>query len=467
MLATETEPLESFAGLDNAQVTERLRDLELVLRRAEADVAAVISESQRRGVYADDSHHSVKAWLKANVNWSDSQVFRRKRLAKLLQAYPTVAESLRDGHIGIAQADELARVYSNPRVRDQFDESIELLLVQAEQLEFVQAKLCLKRFESFADTNGAHNDREASIANRTATIGEFDGSLFLKATGGSAEDAAEMIAIFNTELEAQFQIDVAERTRLHGADAPASMLPRSDAQRRFDALQAIIRRAALVPADAKAPKPLVNIIIDQRSFEEALHAHGLGADPVDLPDIDPSLRRSETSTGIAVLPDVAVKAAFTGHVRRVVINSAGVVINMGRKQRLFTGSAREAAKLMAYRCEVRGCDVPGTFAEVDHIVEWGDDGCTDTDNADIDCKHHNLVKHRKKWRVERRSDGQIVYHRPDGTPMLPVGQRPPPETEEERQNRHIRQRVDALIETRIARDKQLADDAREADADEN
>ena len=111
-------------------------------------------------MYGDDSHHSVKGWLKANVNWSNSQVFRRRRLARLLEAYPTVGVSLREGHIGVAQADELARVYANVRVRDQFDESIELLLVQAEQLEFDQAKLCLKRWESFADADGAHNDRE-------------------------------------------------------------------------------------------------------------------------------------------------------------------------------------------------------------------------------------------------------------------------------------------------------------------
>jgi len=262
-----------------------------------------------------------------------------------------------------------------------------------------------------------------------------------------------MIAIFNTERETQFQIDVAERTRLYGPDAPASMLPRSDAQRRFDAIQAIFRRSTRVPADSKAPKPLVNIIINQRSFEENLHNHGLGDDPTDLPEVDPSLRRCETATGIAVLPDASVKAALTGHVRRVVLDSAGVVINMGRKQRLFTGSAREAAKLMAYRCDVRGCDVPGMFAEVDHMTEWVHDGCTDTDNACNDCKSHNLAKHLKKYRVERKPDGQVVYYRPDGTPMLPVGQHPPPETDQQQQNRHIKQRLNALCEQRKARDK--------------
>ena len=90
MLATEADPLN---GLDSAALTERLRSLELEARRVEAELACVISESQRRGVYGVDSHTSIKGWLKANANWSNSQVFRRRRLARLVEAYPTVGES--------------------------------------------------------------------------------------------------------------------------------------------------------------------------------------------------------------------------------------------------------------------------------------------------------------------------------------------------------------------------------------
>ena len=112
--------------------------------------------------------------------------------------------------------------------------------------------------------------------------------------------------------------------------------------------------------------------------------HFYGPDPVDLADIDFSLRRSETSTGIALLPEAVLRAALGGYVRRIVVDSAGVVINMGRRQRLFTGAAREAAKLMAHRCDFRGCDIPVTFAEVDHIDEWQqDNGTTDQNNASV------------------------------------------------------------------------------------
>ncbi|RLE20678.1 MAG: hypothetical protein DRJ50_10375, partial [Actinobacteria bacterium] len=67
MLTTAADPMSGLDGLDSAGLTERLRNLELEARRVEADLADVISESQRRGVYVDDSHTSMKGWLKANV----------------------------------------------------------------------------------------------------------------------------------------------------------------------------------------------------------------------------------------------------------------------------------------------------------------------------------------------------------------------------------------------------------------
>jgi len=320
--------------------------------------------------------------------------------------------------------------------------SIGVLLNLVEQLSFEDAQVCLKRWETLADLDGAHKTREMSKAARTATVTELDGALFLKATGGTAEDAAEIVAIFDAAVEAEFQTDVTERGRLHGSDAPASLLARSDAQRRFDAMQTIFRRSVSVPDGAKPPKPLVNILIDQRSFEDTLYAHGYSPNPeddltdddlsdVEVSDVDLAQRRCETSTGIAVLPDVALKAALIGHVRRVVIDSAGVVINMGRKQRLFTGSAREAAKLLTHRCRFVGCDVPATYAEVDHLDEWErDNGTTDQNNAAINCKTHNRAKHRG-FRAERQPNGQIVFYKPDGTPMTPIGRRPPPETNDQ------------------------------------
>lgn len=414
--------VEGLRDLDDAALTARFRALELELREREAEMAAVIAEGERRNIAAVDDHHSMKGWLAANANWSNAQIARRRRLSKLVDAIPDVGERLATGAIGVAQADELATVFANPRCADQLPGSIEVLLEHAEQLSFRDARTCLRRWQMFADLDGAHRDREISRAGRTATVAELDGVLYLSATGGTAEDAAEMTAIFQQALQREFEADVAERTRLHGADAPTSLLPRTDAQRRFDAVQAIFRRAVAVPDGARPPAPLVNLITDQRTLEETLVRHGLAPAPIDLPDVDFSERRCETADGTIVVPDVMLRAALVCHVRRVVVNSAGIPVEMGRKRRLFTGAARDAAKLMAHHCEFPGCDVPAAHAQVDHLDEFHEYGPTDPANSSIICGVHNRAKHRK-YRARRDSHGRVTYYRRDGTVMAPVGRR--------------------------------------------
>ena len=119
-----------------------------------------------------------------------------------------------------------------------------------------------------------------------------------------------------------------------------------------------------------------------------------------------------------------VRAALTGHVRRVVVDTDGVVINFGRTRRLFAGGARTALKLMAQSCENVGCDVGQLSCQIDHIQEWiRDGGATDTDNGAVKCGGHNRSKHRLGITERRDKFGKLIQFRRDGTPITPVGQR--------------------------------------------
>ncbi len=240
---------------------------------------------------------------------------------------------------------------------------------------------------------------------------------------------AEMLGVFDEFVEAEFRADVAERTELHGPNAPASLLARTDAQRRFDALRKIFLTAA-TPADERHRQPLVNIIVDVNTWETLLARHRLIPLPDDLPLVDLAGRRCETDTGIPVPTEAVLQAAMFGHVRRVVVDRDGVVIDMGRRRRLFTGAARAAAMLMAMHCSRWGCTVGAAHAHVDHLREWSrDHGRTDQDNADVDCSGHNRHKHRSGSTARRDPAGRVIHYRADGTPMLPVGCRPVPEPE--------------------------------------
>ncbi len=246
------------------------------------------------------------------------------------------------------------------------------------------------------------------------------------ASGGRPLDAAEMIGIFERFVEDEFRADVAARTDLYGPDAPASLLPRTDAQRRFDALLNIFRTASSMPAGARAPDPVVNIVCDIVTFETLLARHRLIPFPDDLPLTDLARSRCETDDGVVVPPEHVLQAALQGHVRRVIVDGNGVVLDMGRKRRLFKGSARVAAKLMACHCGHPGCTVSAHYAEVDHLDEWDrDNGPTDIANSNIRCRPHNPIKHRLGLIDRRSKSGQVVTFRRDGTPMLPVGCRLP------------------------------------------
>ena len=303
---------------------------------------------------------------------------------------------------------------------------LDVLLDHAEHLSFEDFRTVVRRWEHLADEDGALDDAEANHANRTAGLHEVNGCLDLRASGGRPLDAAEMLGIFERFVEDEFRIDVAARTELHGPDAPASLLPRTDAQRRFDALAKIFRTAASMPAGARAPEPVVNLLCDIETFETLLARHRLIPFPDDLPLTDLARSRCETDSGIVVPPEHMLQAALFGHVRRVIVDGNGVVLDMGRKRRLFKGAARVAAKLMACHCGHPGCTVSAHYAEVDHLDEWDrDGGATDVANAGIRCRSHNPLKHRLGLVDRRAKSGQVVTFRRDGTPMLPVGCRLP------------------------------------------
>jgi hypothetical protein len=121
-----------------------------------------------------------------------------------------------------------------------------------------------------------------------------------------------------------------------------------------------------------------------------------------------------------------------GDVRRVLVDSHGVVVDWGRRRRFFSGPARDAAKLLARRCQHPGCIVRPQFADVDHLDEWARDlGPTDQRNSGIGCRSHNRFKTRERWRVRRDETGRRLNIRPDGTVVLPVGARVPDFSDDE------------------------------------
>lgn len=469
--------IEALVDMTDAELHEHVRGVELERRTLDARLAAAIAVADARQLnVVVDGHRSMTSYLRGELNYSTAEASRWLQVGKMVDALPAVGDAWINGHIGSAQTAVFASTYGNKRVRECLDRFVPTLLEQAELLPFSDFRACVTTFVTLADEDGAHDDRDHNIVGRRAHVVDVGGTLDVRVSGGDGLTAAEMITIHQAFVDLEYAKDLAARRDLHGDDADDHELARTSQQRSHDAIIEIFRRAAICDVEGRPLEMVVNVVSDARTFVRMLHAAGLAsegspvgsfarladpsrllselvADPAGLKD-----RRCETSTGVQLHAHDVLRAALAGHVRRVVLDSDGVIIDMGRKARLFTGSARAAAKLLIRRCQRPGCELPSDFSEVDHNQEWSDHGETSQANANIMCGPDNRLKHRHKWRQQRATDGNSYMIRADGTIMLPVGARPPTlrtdhqeddddddgwddPDETERINRHIRQRL--------------------------
>ncbi len=240
-------------------------------------------------------------------------------------------------------------------------------------------------------------------------------------------------------------------------DKHAAELWRTPAQRRADALVEMARRATAVPQGAKTPEPLVIIHMDKPTFETGLNQTlGLtlftNTSPPNQPP-PPATNRGDTSTGrlcatnrgdtstgtpratnrgdtstdrlcatnrgdtstgrlcatnfgdtstgrlcetdsgTVITPTQGVEQALKGHIRRLVYQSPGVILDYGRSTRLFTGALRQAIQARDRTCRHPGCDLPARQCEIDHITEWQHGGTTSHTNAHTRCSYHH--RHHK------------------------------------------------------------------------
>ena len=442
-----------LVDLTDTALHDRIEQLELQNRKTQTELAAAIAVADTRAIYTADAHRSMKGYLKATCNWSNHEVAKWRSAAAAVNAFPSIGEAWIRGRIGAPQVALLAKTHANRRVRDQFPAFLPFLLINAEEMCFDDFAVTVAHFVQRADADGTHDQRDDAIEHRNAKVTDVGGTLDIRVGGGDGVTTDEIIGIYETFCAAELDDDIATRRDLHGNDAPHHDLPRTAAQRSYDAIIAIFRTAAAsgeagiegTPASTPA-SAVVNVVIDSTTFGQMMASAGLAPTSIDGLSVDPftglpatntliedlmadpaelASIRCETDRGVPVHPHDVLRAALAGHVRRVVVDSNGHVIDYGHKKRLFQGPARDAAKLLVRTCQHPGCDLPARWSNVDHNTEWNEHGRTDQNNAGILCAKHNQDKHRLKLRRRRAANGIVYTIRADGTIILPVGARTP------------------------------------------
>lgn len=447
-----TTLIESLVELPASMLDDELRAAERERRAIESRLAAITAVAEQRMQFMADGHRSMSGYLKAHLNCSGVEANRLRRLAKLLNEHPGAGAAFGSGCISTSNMDLVARAWSTDRGHDEIAACVPLLLEHAERFSTKDFRVIVDRVVTNADVDGNDpgDDHDAN-----ASVNADHEGLRASITGGTTQEAAEIKAVFDLAVEAEFMVDVAARRDEFGDAADQHPLPRTGAQRRFAAEHAIHMAYVSTPAGTQRPEPLVNILFSADAANDALVAHGLvvPGDVFGVNEVDPCIadagasdhrasdasdgalgtpaaadlatRRCETSTGVPIHPDAALKAMIRGRVRRVVLDSRSVVTDLGPSRRLFTGAARQAAQLIVLSCSHPGCDVAAEFCEVDHLQRHADGGPTDQHNAGPACRSHNVFKETAGLRSRRAVDGRVYLIRADGSVILPVGARTP------------------------------------------
>ena len=347
-------------------------------------------------------------WLAHKTRVPTADARERINAAASLRHLPQTEAAFAAGRIGKAQVLALARI-DNDRTAEKLEEGEHYLVEHAADDDFATFEKILRAWKLAADPDGPEpRCPRRRFDLRRGPDGEWDGRLLAPADEGAAIDAA--LAPFE---RIEWERDWAEARRIHGLDAAAHHLPRTTSERRLAALLALVSRGAGSPDGTREPKPLVNIVVTQAAFERALaHAAGLPVEPIDptkAHELDCRL-----TDGTPIDPATMLRHALTGFVRRVVIQSPGIITNIGRRQRLFTGPLRHAILSLVPHCGFPGCTVPARNCEVDHRHRWRHGGHTEPENGSPLCDRHQKLKERG-FTDRQNPDGTWTWHRPDGT----------------------------------------------------
>jgi uncharacterized protein DUF222/HNH endonuclease len=374
------EVVERLVGLDphdmaDAELSESLVELSRLRSRIEAVEARLTTTWDARKVWLDDDARSGAAWLAERCRIPLQAGRARVRFARRLRFMTPTREALLAGEIDMAHGHRLGRAWA--RSRAVFPRDERLLLGHAQSLRYGAFDRVMSYWEQLADPDGTEDDAAAHAAGRSLHLSQtYAGRWVLDGSADAVRGTIVADALTRIEDEL-FEADWAKAKARLGDAVTVSALARTPAQRRFDALVEMARRAMTTPRDGRAPRPLFTALIDY---------------PATLGRI------CQLASGTVVTPG-ELAAWFDGaDLERMVFNGASRVLDVGIRQRVFTGATRRAVEARDLFCTGFACEEPPDRCDVDHVQPYAQGGPTVQDNGRLACPVHNPGRRRKRRR---------------------------------------------------------------------
>ncbi|MCO8274913.1 HNH endonuclease [Actinoplanes sp. TRM 88003] len=376
-------------SLSDEDIVDGLRTAYRLEQIAVALQARLVRQAEVRG------HQTTPRWLRSHLLIDRRAARELGERAAALARHPEVEQALLDGRVDTGQATvitatidtvatELAEAGDADADGRVAHDATTAMIELAERLPPLQlrrvgerilahvAPQLAERTDELALTKQeerAHRARGFTLSAPVAGVVRLSGSL-------GVEDAALV------------------RAALDPLCAPIVGDERNPAQRRADALAEVCRlalRTGELPATGGEPAQLSVTV----AFDPLTQALGTAT----------------TDDGVRLSAESLRRLACDAKILPAVLGGAGQVLDLGRSQRLPTGTVRRALHLRDRGCAFPDCDRPPRWTDAHHVLAWTEGGATCLGNLVLLCRrHHRLIHHPTAgWQIRLGADGQPEF----------------------------------------------------------
>jgi uncharacterized protein DUF222/HNH endonuclease len=399
---------------DGTRDIDRLGDqiavLSAHLDAATAHLLDLIREFDARSGWGN-GFRTCAAWLNWRVGLDLGAARERVRVARALGSLPRLAQALARGELSYAKVRALTRV-ATPETEER------LLAVgkagTAEHVErIVRGWRRVDRKAEAQETARRHTSRALHVYQ------DEDGMVVIRGRL-APEVGAVLMQALAAGREALYQRARQEDTSPAGVSArPSAMDHSSDvypiyvpaetptmAQQQADALALVAETALHHGIDPGTSGERYQVVVH--------------VDAPVLADLD-APGQSVLEGGTRVSAETSQRLACDAS--RVVMrhDPEGRLTEVGARTRTIPPALRRALHHRDRGCRFPGCGLP--FGQGHHIRHWAHGGPTTLSNLALLCRRHHRAVHEEGYQLERQSDGELCFRRPDGG-LLPAV--PPP-----------------------------------------
>jgi Domain of unknown function (DUF222) len=363
-------------GREAVELGQRMRELHRQITQLQAELVHCVGEFDTMQGYEVDEYRSTQSWLRHELRLHPREAAHLLGMARQLRHLPAVDEAFTAGEISQTHVAVIARTARQVGVEHVAASQDALLNVATtsnpERLRIAAQHLryCIDPDAADRDAVQAYEKRELSVAPTIWGMVAING-LLDPASGATVLAALDALT-----------------------PPPRDDDPRTAGQRRADALTELCRRGLdggeLPQVNGEKPHLLVTV-----PYETLVGR--LGSEPARLNWVGPigGAEARMLACDCAVIP--------------AVLGSAGEVLDIGRKTRIWPVAIRRAVELRDKTCRHVDCDAPAQYCDIHHRRQWVDGGPTSYENGVLACRHHHTQIH--KYGARYLSNGRFTIMR--------------------------------------------------------